>query len=192
LGTDVSGGYAPSILKTIQDTSAAARSLSFQRECHSPESPDPASKSHHSDGHNHDHHNHDNHHHDHHHNHQFTNRPFSIATLLYLATAGGAAVCNIQEQVGSFEVGKSFDALLVNVGEESWNPGLWGLDGLATCRGTAAVDVDIGLEERKNKLEKERKIMEDWLERFLLGGDDRNIEKVYVQGRFVGGRTFRT
>ena len=130
-----------------------------------------------------------------HHDHQFTNRPLSIATLLYLGTAGGAAVCDIKEHVGSFGEGKSFDALLVNVGEDNLNPGLWGFNGLATCHGNAdaadaTVDTKIELEKRKKSL-KEEDIMKDWLERFLLGGDDRNIERVYVQGRFVGGRTFR-
>ena len=92
-------------------------------------------------------------------------------------------------------MGKSFDALLVNVGENSTNPALWGMNVLATPRnGTADAagataeasnaDVEVGLEEKK-------KIVNGWLECFLYGGDDRNIEKVYVQGRFVGGRTFR-
>ena len=39
-------------------------------------------------------------------------------------------------------------------------------------------------------LETKQEILNGWLERFLYGGDDRNIERVYVQGRFVGGRTF--
>jgi guanine deaminase len=87
-------------------------------------------------------------------------------------------------------LGKSFDALLVNVGETSSNPALWGMNVLATPRhGTTAeattiADVEVGLEEKK-------KIVNGWLECFLHGGDDRNIERVYVQGRFVGGRAFR-
>ena len=115
--------------------------------------------------------------------------------MLYLATAGGAAVCAIEEHVGSFGLGKCFDAILVNVGENSLNPALWGMNVLATPRhGTANTagatteangDAEVGLEEK-------RKIVNGWLECFLHGGDDRNIEKVYVQGRFVGGRTFRS
>jgi guanine deaminase len=91
-------------------------------------------------------------------------------------------------------LGKSFDALLVNVGENSSNPALWGMNVLATSRhgtadaaGTTAeaiADAAVGLEEK-------RKIVNGWLECFLHGGDDRNIERVYVQGRFVGGRRFR-
>ena len=187
MGTDVSGGYSPSILNAIQNASLAAKALSFKkkhrRRSHSVSS-DPASEHHHS-------HDHD---HDHDHDHQFTNRPFSIATLLYLATAGGAAVCGIEERVGSFGLGKSFDALLVNVGENSSNPALWRMNVLATphhgtadAAGTTAegiADAEVGLEEKQ-------KIVNSWLECFLHGGDDRNIERVYVQGRFVGGRTFR-
>ena len=48
----------------------------------------------------------------------------------------------------------------------------------------ASADAEVGLEEKQ-------KIVNGWLEGFLHGGDDRNIEKVFVQGRFVGGRTFR-
>jgi len=173
LGTDVSGGYSPSILNAIQNASLAAKALSFQKQHHSSQSSDPASHKHGHDR--HDHLDHDS---------QFTNRPFSIATLLYLATAGGAAVCGIQEGVGSFGSGKSFDALLVNVGGDSSNPTLWGMNVLNTPRPSVTVDADIGLEEKQ-------KIVNSWLECFLHGGDDRNIEKVYVQGRFVGGRTFR-
>ena len=115
--------------------------------------------------------------------------------MLYLATAGGAAVCGIEERVGSFGLGKNFDALLVNVGESSSNPALWRMNVLATPHhGTTAdvaeataeaiTDAEVGLEEKQ-------KIVNGWLECFLHGGDDRNIERVYVQGRFVGGRTFR-
>jgi guanine deaminase len=117
------------------------------------------------------------------------NNPFSIATLLYLATAGGAAVCDIEEQVGSFGLGKSFDALLVNVGENNLNPAVWGT---ATPRhgADAAGAAAEAIADAKVRLEEKKQIVNDWLERFMHGGDDRNIEKVYVQGRFVGGRTF--
>ena len=90
-------------------------------------------------------------------------------------------------------MGKSFDALLVSVGENSSNPALWGMNVLATphhgtadatAATTTIADAEVGLEEKQ-------KIVKGWLECFLHGGDDRNIERVYVQGRFVGGRTFR-
>ena len=55
---------------------------------------------------------------------------------------------------GSFEEGKDFDAILVNV------------DSIVTD---------------------EDDTPEDLLQRFLLCGDDRNIERVYVCGRQVKG-----
>lgn len=107
----------------------------------------------------------------------FANKPFSIATLLYLATAGGAAVCGLEKQVGSFAAGKSFDGLLVSVRDEVGNVGIWGL--------TDNLPHGITVKERSN-------LLDGWLERFFFCGDDRNIEKVFVQGRFIGGRTFKS
>ncbi|KAF8969631.1 hypothetical protein BDZ97DRAFT_1902411 [Flammula alnicola] len=147
LGTDVSGGFNISILSAIQHASIASKVCSFQARATEPLMPPTAST--------------------------FTNRPLPIPTLLYLATAGGAAVCGLEDQVGSFAAGKSFDALLVSVREEAGNLGVWGL-----------ADSVGGSEEEKTIL------LERRLEQFLFCGDDRNIERVYVQGRFVGGRTF--
>ncbi|KAF8808969.1 Metallo-dependent hydrolase [Phlegmacium glaucopus] len=169
LGTDVSGGYSPSMITAIQNASIASKALSFNRECPCPSS-HPASESH-----------------DHHHDLQFTNRPLKISALLYLATVGGAAVCGIEKQVGSFDVGKSFDALLVSVGEDNLNPGLWALNSSRIPTHGTAAD---GAAHSEGWLEKKKEIVDGWLERFLHCGDDRNIERVYVQGRLVGGRTF--
>ena len=73
-------------------------------------------------------------------------------------------------------MGKSFDALLVNVGEDSLNPAVWRLNSATP--------------HQETELEEKKKVVDGWLERFLHGGDDRNIERVYVQGRLVGGRKF--
>ncbi|EDR03286.1 uncharacterized protein LACBIDRAFT_185911 [Laccaria bicolor S238N-H82] len=96
----------------------------------------------------------------------FANRHLPIATLFYLATMGGASVCGLDAHIGSFAPGKAFDALLVTVRS-----------------GTGAASVHLDEEHKEKKLD-------EWLERFLFCGDDRNIERVYVQGRLVGGRTF--
>ncbi|KAG9312228.1 hypothetical protein JVU11DRAFT_7527 [Chiua virens] len=92
-----------------------------------------------------------------------TNRKLPVATLLYLATKGGAEVCNLDDRIGSFEVGKAFDALHVNIRRETGNPAIWGHD----------------LDEDENAEENLRR----WLERFLFCGDNRNVSTVYVQGR---------
>lgn len=85
-------------------------------------------------------------------------------------------MCGIDKKVGSFDVGKSFDALLVNVGEDSLNPAVWRLNSATP--------------HQETELEEKKKVVDGWLERFLHGADDRNIERVYVQGRLVGGRKF--
>ena len=103
----------------------------------------------------------------------FANRQLSVDTLFYLATLGGAKVCDINEHVGSFAPGKSFDALLVSVRPETGNPLIW--------------NDDVGHDEDKSE-----KLLPRWLERFLFGGDDRNILRVYVQGRLIGGKSFHS
>jgi len=95
----------------------------------------------------------------------FSGRQLSVATLLHLATLGGAQVCDLEARIGSFAPGKAFDALIVDVRDECGNPGIWGGWDLSMT------------EENVGKM----------LERFLFCGDDRNIRKVYVQGRCVGG-----
>lgn len=102
----------------------------------------------------------------------FANRQLSVDTLFYLATLGGARVCDINKHVGSFAPGKSFDALLVSVRPETGNPLIW--------------SDDVGRDEDKGE-----KLLPRWLERFLFGGDDRNILRVYVQGRLIGGKSFQ-
>ncbi|KAG1674922.1 hypothetical protein FOA52_014715 [Chlamydomonas sp. UWO 241] len=75
---------------------------------------------------------------------------------LYLATMGSARAINIDDKVGSFEVGKEWDALLVDVNV----PG-------------GPFDIFDG------------DSMEDQFEKFINLGDDRNIVEVYVQGTCV-------
>ncbi|KAK0239932.1 hypothetical protein EDD85DRAFT_467981 [Armillaria nabsnona] len=134
LGTDVSGGYSPSILNSVQTASIAAKVIAMQTAGSKPTSG------------------------------KFSDRQLSVATLLYLATLGGAEVCDLKERVGSFAPGKSFDALIINVSGKGGDPCIWG------------VGENIGLE--------------GMLERLLFCGDDRNIAKVFVQGKLVGGTEF--
>ncbi|KAJ7087886.1 Metallo-dependent hydrolase [Mycena epipterygia] len=135
LGTDVSGGYSPSILNAIQNASIASKVIAMQHRA------DPGEA-------------------------EFSNKQLSVATLLYLATLGGAEVCNLENSVGSFSVGKSFDALVVSVrNDASNNPAMWS-DSAPSRRA------------------------EDMLEQFFFCGDDRNIARVFVQGKLIGGTAF--
>ena len=89
---------------------------------------------------------------------------FYPSTLLYLATLGGAGVCCLEDKVGSFVKGKEFDAIIVDLGRACRNPAVW-------------YDPEDDLETL--------------VERFLFGGDDRNIKEVYVCGRLIGGTSFK-
>lgn len=89
-----------------------------------------------------------------------------VPTLLHMATLGGAALCNLSSHIGSFAPGKQFDALYVSL-REGGVPGVW------------------------YEAEREpEEALEVQLERFLFCGDDRNVRKVWVRGRLVGGAEF--
>ncbi|KAI0062304.1 guanine deaminase [Artomyces pyxidatus] len=101
----------------------------------------------------------------------FAGRQLPLSALLHLATLGGAQVCGLQDRVGSLAPGKAFDALLVSVRADAGNPGLWGADlDRELCTGDGA-----------------RGGLDAMLERFFFTGDDRNVRRVYVQGRWIGG-----
>lgn len=48
----------------------------------------------------------------------FSSRHLNLEALFYLATLGGAEVCNLEDRVGNFVVGKEFDALWVRTGQK--------------------------------------------------------------------------
>lgn len=85
------------------------------------------------------------------------NAVVSLNEAFYMATLGGAKVCNLSDKVGTFAVGKEFDALKITTAEG---------DRVSTL----VEDVDT---------------IADIFEKFLMTGDDRNIASVYVQGRSV-------
>jgi guanine deaminase len=83
-----------------------------------------------------------------------------IGEAFYLATLGGAQVCGLETKIGNFEVGKEFDAVIV---------------------GTQ------GGEQGIKTMAEEEDSLKTVFEKFIMTGDDRNIVKVYVQGRSVKG-----
>ncbi|KAG6829631.1 hypothetical protein H0H92_003964 [Tricholoma furcatifolium] len=145
LGTDASGGYSPSILNCIQNASIASKVIAMQARVSDSAIPTES---------------------------RLANRQLPVATLLYLATMGGAEVCDIDKKVGSFLPGKCFDALLVKTRTRTGAPGVWFPEGDA--------------------LGTDKTALEGLLERFLFCGDDRNISRVYVQGRLIGGKEFES
>ncbi|KAH0842799.1 putative guanine deaminase [Fonsecaea pedrosoi] len=82
--------------------------------------------------------------------------------LVYLATMGGAEVCALDHKVGNFQVGKAFDALLVDVG----------LDDNINTNGFEHDDMAL-------------------LKKWVFMGDDRSIRKVFVGGRLVAGKDLK-
>jgi guanine deaminase len=74
-----------------------------------------------------------------------------------MATLGGASLCNLDKRIGSFEVGKEFDALRVN-------PHMGRISG-----------------------EFDQKKLGESFERWIWAGDDRDLKDVWVRGRRVAG-----
>lgn len=152
LGTDVSGGFSPSMLTVIQHASMCSKMVAMN----APSAANEDVKN------------------------KYSANQLSIATLLYLATMGGAQLCCLEDRIGSFAPGKSFDALVVSTHPEHGNLSVWGTSEEHEDRNMEAID-----------LEKARKDLDAHLERFLFGGDDRNIIKVLVQGKLIGGTQFK-
>jgi len=119
MGTDVSGGYSPSMFDAIRSAVHASKALGFNR------TGGYEALSHHE--------------------------------ALYMATVGGAKVLALEDQIGNFEVGKQFDALLVD-----------------TKAPTPPV-FDIFDQDE----------LDDVIMKFLYLGDDRNILKRFVAGREI-------
>ncbi|KAM4753284.1 guanine deaminase [Cyanocitta cristata] len=80
----------------------------------------------------------------------------TLEEAFQLATLGGSQALGLDDVIGNFEVGKEFDALLIN---------------------TKASDSPFDLFSADD--------FEDTLQKFLYLGDDRNISEVYVAGKQV-------
>ncbi|XP_071449379.1 guanine deaminase isoform X2 [Hetaerina americana] len=118
LGTDIAGGYSPSIVEVMKGAISASINLSFMKgeeEC-----------------------------------------VLNFQEVFYLATLGGAKALNMDDKIGNLEVGKEFDALVINLTEKP-------------------SDIDILMPLDTMKL----------VQKFIYLGDDRNVKKVYVSGQLV-------
>lgn len=79
----------------------------------------------------------------------------------YLATLGGAKALFLDDQIGNFVVGKRFDALLVDT----------------DCDPIDTFDFQQPESDEEHLLK--------CLQKFIYSGDDRNIVKVFVDGKQV-------
>ncbi|KAG8700210.1 hypothetical protein FRC11_013133, partial [Ceratobasidium sp. 423] len=160
LGTDCSGGFSPSILTAVRDAGIASKVIGMTAVG---SLPSPYAKPH-PNG--------------------FktvtatidkpalANKTLPLSALLHLATLGGAQLCNLEDTTGSLEAGKEFDAVLVSVRPEAGNAGIWA----NLTQGDKSEGEDMPTDS-----------LEALLEKFFFCGDNRNVRKVWVRGRLVGG-----
>ncbi|KAG7660604.1 uncharacterized protein J8A68_005870 [[Candida] subhashii] len=132
LGTDVSGGFEPSILATMKHSI-----LVSHHRCMKSDKP---------------------------------NRDrLTISDAIYMATLGGAKAVGLEHMIGTFEIGKKFDAQLIDL----------------SCEGSKVDVFDWQLPT--SALEQNEKIrkMKDLLGKLIFCGDDRNCVKVWCNGRLI-------
>ncbi|XP_054438998.1 guanine deaminase [Pteronotus mesoamericanus] len=121
LGTDVAGGYSPSLLDAVRKAMVVSNTLLINK---------------------------------------INAKGLTVEEVFRLATLGGSQALGLDREIGNFEVGKEFDALLINP-KASDSP-------IDLFYGDLVGDVS-----------------EAVIQKFLYLGDDRNIEEVYVGGKLV-------
>lgn len=94
----------------------------------------------------------------------------SVKDVLYLATMGGAKVMDITDKVGTFAIGKKFDAQLIDIKSSGSNIDIFDFQWPKWGK-INAKQSDINFDNLICK--------------WLFNGDDRNILRVYVNGRLV-------
>lgn len=87
--------------------------------------------------------------------------PLDYKQVTYLATLGGAKALFLDDVIGNFEVGKSFDALLIDIDSDP-------------------IDT---FDFQQSETDGEHLLK--CLQKFVYCGDDRNISKVFVDGKQV-------
>ncbi|KAK3486137.1 uncharacterized protein B0T23DRAFT_246685 [Neurospora hispaniola] len=96
----------------------------------------------------------------------------TVEEVLYLATKGGAELVGMKGKVGGFEVGMEWDAQLIGLGRD-------------------VVDEEYEGEEKEEEGNVDVFGWESWpnkVAKWLFNGDDRNTRKVWVKGRLVHER----
>lgn len=99
------------------------------------------------------------------------NDKLSVAEVLYLATLGGAKVCNLEDSLGNFEIGKKWDAQLVDL-ESKDSP----------------IDIFEWQETDSSTNEENLIKFENLIAKWLFNGDNRNTISVWVDGNLVSSR----
>ncbi len=151
LGTDVSGGYSPSILEAVRQACLVSRLLRHTTsKLGEGADGDEKTKDEKKDG--------------------EGREVLSVEEALYLATRGGAAVVDMNGELGGFEVGMFWDVQLIRLGQATTAAGTAAGSGSET---QSVVDV-FGWESWTEKVHK-----------WVWSGDDRNVRRVWVRGALV-------
>ena len=82
----------------------------------------------------------------------------TLEEVFHMATLGGAQVAGLADQIGNFEVGRQFDAMIVDMRDER-------------------LGVNAPVEDQDGP----RTV----LDKFIMTGDDRNISEVFIRGKSV-------
>ena len=147
LGTDIAGGYHPSMWHSSRMAVVASQALQHQRltqtkplenssEEKSPKENDPI---------------------------------IDYRHAFYMATLGGAVALGMDDKIGTLRVGMEFDALVVSTEHRVSTK-----DSTATSSQYQPIDIFEGLDS-----------LSDVFQKLCVLGDDRNIKRVFVQGRDV-------
>lgn len=161
LGTDVAGGYSTSVLETARQASLVSRLLSYSAEYLEFIGNTTAEGT---DGH----------------------EKLSPDDVLYLATRGGAAVVDMADDIGGFDMGMIWDAQLIELGpvqNQTITPieskPVKGLVSRAASDGGPVGNVDLFGNET----------WQEQIQKWMWAGDDRNVKNVWVQGKLVHSRS---
>lgn len=99
------------------------------------------------------------------------NCKLSISDGLFMSTLGGAKAVGLKDTVGTFAVGKRFDAQLIDLGVPNSNTDVFNWQ----------LPFDGGADEDQTRRQKVLNLLGKW----VFSGDDRNCVKVWCNGRLV-------
>jgi len=137
LGTDMSGGYSPSVLEMVRQALGVSRHVAVERGAQ---------------------------------------HALSVEEGLWLATRAGAEAMGLKDRVGTFEVGKDWDALQIVLGDAGSEEQDEDGQGLGE-EGKLEAPVDVFRWQSEK--------WDDIVAKWVYTGDDRNIAAVWVKGRLV-------
>lgn len=159
LGTDVSGGYSPSILEAARQACLVSRLLQYSSEYQTMTGNVSTNGT----------------------------EKLSVDESLYLATRGGAAVVDMADDIGGFDKGMIWDAQLIELGSVPNNT-VSPLDGSSVeARAVAVKRVDASGPVGNVDLFGDETWQEQ-IQKWMWSGDDRNVKNVWVQGKLVHTR----